>query len=156
MTFRPLAAALLLTALAAGTAAAGSRGGVERDHRSGAGDCQVRRVTGPRDAYRYERTECEAAREDWSGYEQWGYGRGRLDVETDEGDRYGERRAADYAQWSQAQAYAYEQQRLCGCVLGYEPGRGGPGASYPPYEPRGYVTAGRDDYGWLVWAGKRP
>ncbi|WP_297514151.1 hypothetical protein [uncultured Caulobacter sp.] len=223
MTLSRLAPVLVLTLLAAAPAWAGSRGGVGPVPL--AGGCHARLDDGV--AYRDAGGACETSREAWSGYDQWaygyargdcgpcGYGRGRLAVETREGDRYGERREAWYDQAGYAQAgyapdryaqdrygsygyaqggcdqcgydrgrieieardadrygerreawygrrdaaaaYAYEQQRrLCGCAGGYDQGRGGPVYPYPPSEPQGYVTAGRDDYGWLVWAGKRP
>lgn len=118
---------------------------------SAPGDCVVRRVTGPGGAYRWDRVECERAS---GAYDRWGYGNNRLEIETrggpfrnsDAGDRYGERR------------YEYERTRAYGD--GYGMGRGGPVVSYPPpyaYGPSyGFVAAGRDEAGYLVWPGKTP
>lgn len=143
---------------------------------SGPGDCVVRRVTGPGGAYRWDRVECDADR-GWANYDQWGYGRNRLEVETrreaqadrpvllggpryeapyggdDAGDRYGERRHESRYD-RQVDEYEYERIRAYGD--GYELGRGGPVVSYPPPYAYGYVAAGRDEAGYLVWPGKTP
>lgn len=127
------------------------------------GDCVVRRVTGPGGAYRWDRVECDADR-GWSDHDQWGYGNRRLDIETRggygggyepsygeryAGDRYGERRydrQVDQYEYQQARAYSD----------GYDQGRGGPAVSYPPPYAYGYVAAGRDEAGYLIWPGKTP
>ena len=137
---------------------------------SGPGDCVTRRVTGPGGAYRWDRVECDADQESRSGYQ------GRLDIETRDGppplaggygaggygaggydenyqggyagDRYGERRH------DRDEQYVYEHQRAYGD--GYDQGRGGPVADYPPSYAYGYVAAGRDEAGYLIWPGKTP
>ena len=71
------------------------------------------------------------------------------------GDRYGERRQDRH--YSQSQ-YEYESRAYSS---GYAQGRGGPGVNYPPpyghgsYD-YGYVAAGRDEAGYLIWPGKTP
>lgn len=94
MTLSRLVTALALVALAAAPALAGPRRGVglpldpePLPPNSAPGDCVTRRVTGPGGAYRWERVECDPGR-GWDGYDRWGYGRGRLTVETRE-DRHG-------------------------------------------------------------------
>lgn len=172
--------ALTLLSLAA-PALAGPRGGVGLPmdpellpDNSAPGDCVVRRVTGPGGAYRWDRVECDAER-GWANYDQWGYGRGRLDVQTRDdgrppllggpvyetpygggyaGDRYGERRRESRYD-RQIDQYEYEHVRAYG--EGYDRDRGGPGVNYPPpYAYYGYVAAGRDEAGYLVWPGKTP
>lgn len=101
---------------------------------TGLGDCVTRRITGPGGAYRWDRVECDAER-GWSGFDQWGYGRRPLEVETlpaHQADRYGG---------------------------GYDPrvhdrreDRYGPG----PSRFTEYRVAGRDADGFLVWPGKQP
>ena len=157
MTFLRLVPVLALTAvsLAAPAWAGPHRGGVGGPPPNAAtGDCFARRVTGPGGAYRWERIECETSDQgDWSGYDQWGYGRGRLDVETRGGDRYGERRReARYDR--RVEEFEYEQERRYGG--GYDQGRWGPVVNAPPPYAYEYVTAGRDEYGYLVWPGKLP
>lgn len=71
------------------------------------------------------------------------------------GDRYGERR---YESRSSQSQYEYESSAYSG---GYAQGRGGPGVNYPPpygYGSSfyGYVAAGRDEAGYLIWPGKTP
>lgn len=71
------------------------------------------------------------------------------------GDRYGERRHESRSSLSQ---YEYESGAYSG---GYAQGRGGPGMNYPPpygYGSSfyGYVAAGRDEAGYLIWPGKTP
>ena len=154
MTFLRLVPVLVLTAagLAAPALAGSHRDGVGGAPNAAPGDCHTRRVTGPGGAYRWERIECEAADAGWSGYDQWGYGRGRLDVETrgGYGDRYGERRFGT----RRTEDFQYEHERRYGG--GYDQGRGGPVVNAPPPYADEYVTAGRDEYGYLVWPGKRP
>jgi hypothetical protein len=126
--------------------------------KSAPGDCVVRRVTGPGGAYRWDRVECERGQYGYGGggHDQWGYGRNRLEVETrgeafrnsDVGDRYGERRRDDRG------FEEYERSRAYG--EGYDQGRGGPVVSYPPSYAYGYVAAGRDEAGYLIWPGKTP
>ena len=128
---------------------------------SGPGDCVVRRVTGPGGAYRWDRVECDTQRSGWSDHDQWGYGDRRLDIETRggyepaygdryAGDRYGERRHD-----RQVDQYEYERHRAYGD--GYDQGRGDPAVSYrPSYAYYGYVAAGRDEAGYLIWPGKTP
>jgi hypothetical protein len=139
---------------------------------SGPGDCVTRRVTGPGGAYRWDRVECDPDH-GWQDHGQWGYGRsgyqGRLDIETRggspplaggyddqdddhgsytrefRGDRYGERRE-DRREDQYERAYDD----------GYEQGRGGPVVNYPPSYAYGYVAAGRDEAGYLIWPGKTP
>lgn len=145
------------------------------------GQCFSRRVTGPGGAYRWDRVECDSA---YGGYGYgYGYGHGgRLDVQTQAapshgygyqggyapdcgcggyqdgyayggdhaGDRYGERR---YDSRSAQSQYAYESSSYSG---GYAYGRGGQGVSYPPPYGYGYVAAGRDEAGYLIWPGKTP
>ncbi len=164
MNLLRLVPVLVLAALTAAPAWAGShRGGVGQAPSAASDGCYTRRVTGPGGAYRWERTECEAGHEEWSGYDQWGYGQNRVEVDT-RGDRYGERRDVCCSA-QRTDAYAYEQQRIeqqriCGCLGGYDQGswqgRGGPIDSYPPPYAQGYAAAGRDEYGWLTWPGKRP
>jgi hypothetical protein len=174
---RPLTVLVLAAAsLAAAPVSAGSRqGGVGLPldpellpANSGPGDCVTRRVTGPGGAYRWDRVECDPDH-GWSGYDQWGYGRGRLDVETrrdegllggpprynfDAGDRYGERRQHDARYERQVDEYEHERVRAYGD--GYDQGRGGPVDSYASSYAYGYVAAGRDEAGYLIWPGKRP
>lgn len=159
MTLLRLVPVLVLTAagLAAPAEAGSHRGGVGRPPSAAPGDCFTRRVTGPGGAYRWERIECEAADAGWSGYDQWGYGRDRLDVQTrgGGGDRYGERRRETrYDQ--RIEEFRYEQERVRRYGGGYDQGRGGPVVNAPPPYADEYVTAGRDEYGYLVWPGKRP
>ncbi|MBO9547760.1 hypothetical protein [Caulobacter sp.] len=137
---------------------------------SGPGDCVVRRVTGPGGAYRWDRVECDTDR-GWSDHDQWGYGNRRLDIETRQdprgyqggyegsygggyaGDRYGApRRESAYDR--RVDQYEYEQVRAYGD--GYDQGRGGPVVNYPPPYAYGYVAAGRDEAGYLIWPGKTP
>ncbi len=66
------------------------------------------------------------------------------------GDRYGERR---YDSRSSQSHYEYESSSYSG---GYAQGRGGPGVNYPPSYGYGYVAAGRDEAGYLIWPGKTP
>jgi hypothetical protein len=174
---RPLTVLVLAAAsLAAAPVTAGSRqGGVGLPldpellpANSGPGDCVVRRVTGPGGAYRWDRVECDPDH-GWSSYDQWGYGRGRLDVETrrdegllggpprynfDAGDRYGERRQHDGRYEQRVEEYEHERVRAYGD--GYDQGRGGPVDSYASSYAYGYVAAGRDEAGYLIWPGKRP
>jgi hypothetical protein len=184
---RPLTVLVLAAAsLAAAPVSAGSRqGGVGLPMdpellpaNSGPGDCVVRRVTGPGGAYRWDRVECDPDR-GWSNYDQWGYGRGRLDVESRDGDRfggppplaggpryespyetayagdrYGERRQYDARYERQVEEYEHERVRAYGD--GYDQGRGGPVDSYASSYAYGYVAAGRDEAGYLIWPGKRP
>jgi hypothetical protein len=168
MTASRLVPILALTLLSlAAPALAGPRGGVGQGGglpldpellpaNAAPGDCVVRRVTGPGGAYRWDRVECDAS-QGWGSYDQWGYGRGRLDVQTHggghDGDRYGERRHEQRYD-RQVDQYEYEHVRAYG--EGYERGRGGPGVSYPPPYAYGYVAAGRDEAGYLVWPGKTP
>lgn len=190
MTLSRLVPALALTlASLAGPVLAGPyQGGPPANHpglpldpellpaNSAPGDCVVRRVTGPGGAYRWDRVECDPDR-GWASYDQWGYGRDRLDVEAREaprggpppllggppahaapygeyaGDRYGERRHESRYD-RQVDAYEYERTRAYGD--GYDLGRGGPVVSYPPPYAYGYVAAGRDEAGYLVWPGKTP
>ena len=95
MTLARLLPVLALAVLGLTTpAVAGSYHGVSRPGlpldpellpaNSGPGDCVVRRMTGPGGAYRWERIECEG-QQSWSGRDQWGYGRHRLEVETRDG-----------------------------------------------------------------------
>lgn len=168
MTAFRLASALALTlACLAAPALAQPRGvGLPMDSErlppnSAPGDCVVRRVTGPGGAYRWDRVECDHAERGWSDHDQWGYGNRRLDIETrqdprgydraygyQDGDRYGARRHTAYDQYEYEQARAYDG--------GYDQGRGGPVASYPPSYAYGYVAAGRDEAGYLIWPGKTP
>jgi hypothetical protein len=124
------------------------------------GQCFSRRVTGPGGAYRWDRVECDSAYSGAGyGYGQWGYG-GDLNVQARgygrqggyAGDRYGERR--DDARYARSQyEYAYERSPYGD---GYAYGRGGQGVSYPPPYGYGYVAAGRDEAGYLIWPGKAP
>lgn len=71
------------------------------------------------------------------------------------GDRYGERR---YDGRNSRSQYAYESSSYSG---GYAYGRGGQGENYPPpygygSPYPGYVAAGRDEAGYLIWPGKAP
>jgi len=133
------------------------------------GQCFSRRVTGPGGAYRWDRIECDGA---YGGGYGHGYGGGRLDVQTQgatgygyqggqaygggyAGDRYGERRydsRSSQSQYDQSQ-YDYESSSYSG---GYAYGRGGQGVNYPPPYGYGYVAAGRDEAGYLIWPGKTP
>jgi len=65
-------------------------------------------------------------------------------------DRYGERRYD--SRYSQSQ-YQYESSSY---DSGYAYGRGGQGVNYPPPYGYGYVAAGRDEAGYLIWPGKTP
>lgn len=158
--------ALTLASLAAPAMAQPHRGvGLPLDSEllppnSGPGDCVVRRVTGPGGAYRWDRVECDA-QQGWSDHDQWGYGNRRLDIETrggyggyEQGDRYGApRHGSRYDR--QVDSYEYERVRAYGD--GYDQGRGGPVVNYPsPYAHYGYVAAGRDEAGYLIWPGKTP
>ena len=132
---------------------------------SGPGDCVVRRVTGPGGAYRWDRVECDATR-GWSGHDQWGYGPGRLEVETRdgrppllggvEGDRYG---GYSHAPRYERRVDHYEHQTVRAYDSGYVSGdlredRYGPA---PAHVELGYGgAAGRDRAGYLVWPGKLP
>lgn len=81
-------------------------------------------------------------RHDQGGYVQGGHA----------GDRYGER--PDDARYARSQyEYAYERSAYGD---GYAYGRGGQGVSYPPPYGYGYVAAGRDEAGYLIWPGKAP
>jgi hypothetical protein len=93
---------------------------------SAPGDCVVRRMTGPGGAYRWDRVECDADR-GWSDHDRWGYGR-PLDIEV------------------RQDAYAQGPRR---------DDRYGPGPGYDAYR-YGYVAAGRDEAGFLIWPGKTP
>lgn len=99
------------------------------------GECVTRRVTGPGDAYRWERVEC-AAPAGWSDVDRWGYGRQPLRVQDRplRGDRYGGWRGG------QDDDRGYDRQ---------DDSRHGGG--YPLYR-----VAGRDADGYLVWPGKLP
>lgn len=223
---------LTLTALAAATAftaapamAGSNHGGVgnvpgpDFPPNAAPGQCFSRRVTGAGGAYRWDRIECDSAYQQGGyGHEQWGYGGGRIEVETRPsygygygyqgvncdpcsvqgggytggyqqggyryenpcdpcagyggytgggyqggyaygggyaGDRYGERRydsRYSQSQYDQSQ-YEYGSSAYSG---GYAYGRGGQGVSYPPPYGYGYVAAGRDEAGYLIWPGKTP
>ena len=167
MTAFRLVPVLALTLMSlAEPALAQSRGGLPMDPEmlppnAAPGDCVTRRVTGPGGAYRWDRVECDADR-GWANYDQWGYGRNRLEIETrgeplrnsDAGDRYGERRHGEARYGRREEDYAYERTRAYGD--GYDQGRGGPAVSYPPPYAYGYVAAGRDEAGYLIWPGKTP
>ncbi|MBO9707270.1 MAG: hypothetical protein J7521_03560 [Caulobacter sp.] len=101
------------------------------------GECVVRRITGPRGAYRWERVECEGG---WSDFDRWGYGR-PLDVT--EGPPYGA--------WPDRYSARYDDR-------GYRDqwGYGGHEDDYGYGGYRIYRVAGRDEAGFLVWPGKRP
>jgi len=146
------------------------------------GECVNRRVTGPGGAYRWERVECDDGERGWSDFDRWSYGRPPLRVD-DRGapppayvpppppqpdyapDRYSRRHddgpayaPPAYAQNGYAQGYSREEE-------GYEYSResrhdSGYGA-YAPTPPQGgygyatWTSAGRDEYGFLVWPGKQ-
>lgn len=188
---RPAVLTLILCSLAAPALAGPYQGGPPANHpglpldpellppNSRPGDCVVRRVTGPRGAYRWDRVECDSD-SGWSDYDRWGYGRGRLDVETREGpppllggpppeayrydnayegaygnayagDRYGERR---HDSFRERRVEGYEREHVCACGDRY--GGAYRDASYPPAYGYGYLAAGRDEAGYLIWPGKTP
>ena len=149
------------------------------------GQCYARRVTGAGGAYRWDTIACDSAYGGYGyGYGQGGYGgvpaqtEGGYGYQTSyavdcgcagyryqppcdpcggyaygggySGDRYGERRSdSRYSQYEdEYERSAYDS--------GYAYGRGGQGVSYPPPYGYGYVAAGRDEAGYLIWPGKTP
>ncbi|WP_199229282.1 hypothetical protein [Caulobacter endophyticus] len=142
------------------------------------GECVNRRVTGPGGAYRWERVECDDGERGWSDFDRWSYGRPPLRVD-DRGapppqaypptpqqdyvpDRYSRRHddGPAYAPPAYAQG-GYSRQEE-----GYEYSResrydSDAYGAYPPPPQGGYgyatwTSAGRDEYGFLVWPGKQP
>lgn len=170
-----LCLAAAASVLAAGVAVAGDRGlmggppvsrhGLPLDPEllppnTAPGDCVTRRVTGPGGAYRWDRIECDADR-GWTGFDQWGYGRRPLEVETLPSlhtDRYGGRRHEEV--FEQRHDRRFEDYAASGYDdSGYDPrvqdrreDRYGPG----PSRSNDYLYAGRDADGFLVWPGKQP
>jgi len=148
------------------------------------GECVNRRVTGPGGAYRWERVECDDGERGWSDFDRWSYGRPPLRVD-DRGapppqaylpppqqpdyapDRYSRRHdeGAGYAPPAYAQN-GYAQGGYSRQEEGYEYSResrydSGAYSAYPPPPQGGYgyatwTSAGRDEYGFLVWPGKQP
>ena len=128
---------------------------------TGPGDCVTRRVTGPAGAYRWDRVECDAER-GWTGFDQWGYGRRPLEVETlpsHHADRYSGRRAEEIYEQRQERRFedygaseGYDQVRYDPRAPDRPENRYGPG----PSRASEYRVAGRDADGFLVWPGKQP
>ena len=127
------------------------------------GDCVTRRVTGPGGAYRWDRIECDAER-GWIGFDQWGYGRRPLSVETAPppapyADRYGEQRHEAVFEERHEWRSEDQQRRAYPRMTEAGPSQGAPRDDRygPPRSPRSdYRYAGRDADGYLVWPGKRP
>lgn len=90
------------------------------------------------------------------GYQGGGYQGGYAGGGGYTSDRYGERRYSQ-SQYEQSQdqqsQYQYESSSY-GSDYAY--GRGGQGVNYPPPYGYGYVAAGRDEAGYLIWPGKAP
>lgn len=130
------------------------------------GDCVTRRVTGPGGAYRWDRVECDAER-GWAGFDQWGYGRRPIAVETlpptGPDHRYPEpRREQAFEHGRDWRGDAFRQERhtyVTGTSAGYfADADDRPDDRYGPPPPRrtDYRYAGRDADGYLVWPGKTP
>jgi hypothetical protein len=103
------------------------------------GECVTRRATGPGDAYRGDRVECEphAGRSD---FDRWGYERRPLEVVDGPlvGDRYGGwRQASPERAYSDRDEAPSQDDRF--------------DTAYPIFR-----VAGRDADGFLVWPGKLP
>lgn len=106
-----------------------------------AADCGC---AGYQGGYRYE-NPCDPCSSYGGGY-AGGYSNGGGYA----GDRYGERR---YDSRSSQYQYEYGSSAY---GSGYAYGRGGQGVNYPPPYGYGYVAAGRDEAGYLIWPGKTP
>lgn len=143
-----------------------SRGGLPLDPEllppnTGPGDCVTRRVTGPGGAYRWDRVECDPER-GWTGFDQWGYGRRPLEVETlpsHYADRYSGRRAE--AIYEHRQERRFDEYAAPGVYEGSDDdfrARNRPEHRYGPGPSRAYEyrVAGRDADGFLAWPGKQP
>lgn len=105
------------------------------------GECVTRRVTGPGDAYRWDRIECDAPI-GGGGAGPWGSGREPLRVEDAalRGDRYGGWHAVGPT-YPPYDGRGYDRQDA--------------GRRYADAYSL-YHVAGRDADGYLVWPGKLP